>query len=135
MRRVSRMVGPINTMLQSSSRKQRSDADAAFDKLVARAERESGGSSEGDDTFLESYRVLLREVASVPTISGLGWTGMLTDIRTRMANRFRVRRLIAEHPEIADEPIDRPIIVTGLPAPRPPWRTRSSPDPKAIAPR
>lgn len=115
MRRVSRMVGPVNAMMQSSSRKQRSDADAAFDKLVARAEQESGGSSAGDEAFLEEYRTLLREVATVPTISGLGWTGMLTDLRTRMANRFRVRRLIAEHPEIADEPIDRPIIVTGLP--------------------
>ncbi|GAB3226188.1 sulfotransferase [Glycomyces halotolerans] len=109
------MVGPINSMLQPSSKRQRSDPDAVFEKTVRQAEADSGGTAAGDEAFLEDYRRLVREIASVPTISGLGWVGTLGDVRGRMTNRFRVKRLLAEHPEIADEPIEKPIIVTGLP--------------------
>lgn len=115
MRRVSRMVGPVNAMMQSSANRQRRDVDAAFDKLVRQAEEASGGTAEGDEAFLEEYRFLIREAAAVPTMSGVGWMGTTGDLRGRMTNRFRVRRLLAEHPEIAQEPIEAPIIVTGLP--------------------
>ncbi|WP_051393539.1 sulfotransferase family protein [Glycomyces arizonensis] len=109
------MVRPINAVMQPASNRQRNDVDAVFDKTVRRAEAASGGSAAGDEAFVEEYRFLMRQIAAVPTVSGLGWTGIVGDIRGRMTNRFRVRRLLAEHPEIADEPIERPIIVTGLP--------------------
>ncbi|WP_194202010.1 sulfotransferase family protein [Glycomyces albidus] len=115
MRRVSRLVVPVNAAMQSSMRRQTADVDSYFDKLVRQAERDSGGSAVGDEQFLEEYRFLLRQVAKVRTISPLGWAGFSSDLKGRMTNRFRVRRLVAEHPEILDEPIERPIVVTGMP--------------------
>jgi hypothetical protein len=109
------MVGPLNLLMQSSVSGQRGDVDAMFDKMVRQAEAASGGTAVGDEAFLEDYRYLLRQVAAVPTASPLGWTGITGDIKGRMTNRFRVRRLIAEHPEIEDEPIEAPIVVTGMP--------------------
>ncbi|WP_460497631.1 sulfotransferase family protein [Glycomyces tarimensis] len=95
--------------------RQRDHVDAMFAKAVRRAEAAAKGSAAGDEEFLEGYRYLVHQIASVPTLSGLGWMSAIGDVQGRMTNRFRVRRLIAEHPEIADEPIERPIIVTGLP--------------------
>lgn len=115
MRRVSRLVVPVNAAMQSQMRRQTADVDGFFDKLVRQAEAASGGSAAGDEEFLEGYRFLLRQVAKVRTISPLGWTGFTADLKGRMTNRFRVRRLVAEYPEILDEPIERPIVVTGMP--------------------
>ncbi|MEU6857786.1 sulfotransferase [Glycomyces sp. NPDC046736] len=105
----------MNALTQASANRQRANVDATFDKLVRQAEQASGGTAAGDDAFLEEYRFLLRQAASVRSLSGLGWTGISSDVRGRMTNRFRVRRLLSQHPEIADEPIEAPIIVTGLP--------------------
>lgn len=115
MRRVSRMVGPLNTVMQPMSNRQRGDVDALFDRIVRQAEAASGGTAAGDEAFVEEYRFLVRQVARVQSASPLGWVGITGDIRGRLTNRFRVRRLIAEHPEILDEPIERPIVVTGMP--------------------
>lgn len=115
MRRVSRMVSPINSLLQPVSARQRRDVDAVIDKTIRQAESDSGGTAAGDEAFIDDYRQLYYEIAAVPSISALGWLSAVAELRSRLANRFRVHRLIAERPEIADEPIDRPIIVTGLP--------------------
>ncbi|SDD48122.1 Sulfotransferase family protein [Glycomyces harbinensis] len=115
MRRVSRIVGPINSLMRPASDRQRGDADALFDKMIRQAEAASGGTAAGDEAFLEEYRFLVRQVARVDSASALGWMGIVGDIRGRMTNRFRVRRLIAENPAILDEPIERPIVVTGMP--------------------
>nr|BFF22464.1 hypothetical protein GCM10025732_04290 [Glycomyces mayteni] len=69
MRRVSRLVVPINATMQSSMRRQTADVDGYFDKLVRQAEAASGGSAAGDEEFLEGYRFLLRQVAKVRTMS------------------------------------------------------------------
>ncbi|HEU5127275.1 MAG TPA: sulfotransferase [Glycomyces sp.] len=115
MRRVSRMVSPLNSLLQPASARQCRDVDAVIDKTIRQAEADSGGTAAGDEAFIENYRRLYHEIAAVPTISALGWFSAVGELRSRLANRFRVRRLIAEHPEITDEPIERPVIVTGLP--------------------
>lgn len=45
----------------------------------------------------------------------MGWYAFASDVQGRLANRARVRRLIAKHPAIAAAPISRPIVVVGLP--------------------
>src|SRR5690625_4884718 len=115
MRRVSRMVRPINSLLQPVSAHQRRDVDAVIDKTIRQAESDSGGTAAGDEAFIDDYRRLYHQTAAVPSICARRSRPAVAELRSRLANRFRVHRLIAERPEITDEPIEQPVIVTGLP--------------------
>jgi hypothetical protein len=115
MRRTARWVDLANTVLAPASAKARRAPDAVFAKLLARAEADAGASAEGDETFVDGYRDLLHRFAAIDTFSFIGWNGTVGEFKLRLENRLRVRRLIAETPAIADEPIDRPIVVVGLP--------------------
>jgi hypothetical protein len=82
------------------------------DQLIANFLRRNG---HDDLAFVDDMRLLLREVAEVQRLSPLGWYSFVADIQGRLVNRARVRRIIAAHPEVAAEPIVRPIVVVGLP--------------------
>lgn len=113
MKRISAAVPVMNALLTpvSGGRKR---PDAAWRKIVAQAEANSGGTAAGSESFVENLR-LLYDCFNELKLTPLGWQGVLSEMRGRMENRFRIQRLIAEHPEIADEPIEAPIFVTGLP--------------------
>lgn len=89
--------------------------DKAFGKLVATAEAETGGRAADHERYLEDTRFVLRTWADQDYASAIGWASVLGSMQTRVTNRLRVARAIAEHPEIEDEPITAPIVVTGLP--------------------
>lgn len=115
MRRIARWVRPLNAAMSSALSRAVRDPDAAFEKLVGKAEQGAGFGADTDADFIDDFRELLHRFAAVPTISYLGWTATVTELQMRLENRLRIRRLIAESPEIAAEPIDRPIVVVGLP--------------------
>lgn len=87
----------------------RRDAERLMEKMLHR------GGIHDDLAFTDTMRFLLREVAKVERLSALGWYSFVSDIEGRLRNRARVRRLLAAHPAIEDEPIVRPIVVVGLP--------------------
>lgn len=89
--------------------------DRAFDKLIATAEAETGGKAADHEQYLADARFVLRAWADQDYASALGWASVLGALQSRTTNRFRVARAIAEHPEIEEEPITAPIVVTGLP--------------------
>lgn len=115
MRRTARWLTAVNALSAPRVRAQRNRVDQVFDKMVHRAEERSESDSSVAAEFVESYRFLLHEVAKHDTLSMVGWQGFTDDLTRRMTNHLRVERLIADHPEIAKEPIDRPIVVVGLP--------------------
>ncbi|THV33632.1 sulfotransferase family protein [Glycomyces buryatensis] len=115
MRRVARWVRPLNAAMTPALSRALRNPDAVFDRVVAKAEQASGMSAGQDPDFTEDFRQLLHRFADVPTISYMGWMGTVTEMGMRLENRLRIRRLHTENPEIANEPIDRPIIVVGLP--------------------
>ncbi|MFG2575873.1 sulfotransferase family protein [Streptomyces sp. NPDC048481] len=84
--------------------------DRVFDRLSARA-----GMAPGDEEFTEEFRFLLRHWARDENLTPVGWWSAQGHVRRHLANRARVRRLIAEHPGIAREPVERPVFVAGLP--------------------
>lgn len=90
-------------------------ADAAMDRIVARAEQETGESRERHEQFIEDLRAIMRVWTGQDHTSPIGWKGVVDQVQSRVVNRFRTARAIAEHPEIEDEPIADPIVVTGLP--------------------
>lgn len=98
-----------NLLLRPGFRSRRSP-DRAFDRLLAEA-----GQAEGDERFTDDFRFLLRCWADAENLTPMGWLSAQGHVGRHLANRARIRRLIAEHPEIAAEPVERPVFVVGLP--------------------
>lgn len=84
--------------------------DQVFDRLLADA-----GQAERDESFVDDFRFLLRCWAGAENLTPVGWASARAHVRGQLANRARIRRLIAEHPAIEREPIERPVFVVGLP--------------------
>ncbi len=82
----------------------------AFDRLVADA-----GQEPGDEKFVDDFRSLLCAWARDENLTPVGWMSAQGHVRRHLANRARVLRLIAERPAIAQEPIEKPVFVVGLP--------------------
>jgi hypothetical protein len=114
MRRKSMTTSVLNVLLQPTMTGLR-DPDKAFDAIVAKAERSTGGDRAAVGEFLDGMRVLNRRFTESPRLSPMGWQSVQGDLRLRIENRLRVQRLVTEHPEIAAEPIEKPVFIVGLP--------------------
>ncbi|MGY1497192.1 sulfotransferase family protein [Streptomyces sp. QTS52] len=88
----------------------RRDPDRVFDRIAGKA-----GRADGDEWFVDGFRPLLAEWAADEELSPVGWQSAQAHVRRHLTNRARVRRLIAEHPAIAQEPVGKPVFVVGLP--------------------
>ncbi|WP_330348225.1 sulfotransferase family protein [Streptomyces sp. NBC_00582] len=86
----------------------RRSPDRVFDRLAA-----SAGPVEA--VFSAEFRFLLRHWARDEHLTPVGWWSAQGHVRRHLTNRARVRRLLAEHPGIAREPVERPVFVVGLP--------------------
>jgi hypothetical protein len=85
------------------------------DAMMEAAEQRSGLSSWGDRGFEERFAVLC---ASLRDEGGLSPVGVATSFEMfvqMLVNRLRVEDLVAAHPEIEAIPVERPIVICGLP--------------------
>ena len=85
--------------------------DAVCEAAVAR----TGLDDFGPDDFRERLDVWLSEMDADPERTGLGRMMMFGDCTRYASNRLRIRDLLQAHPEILDIPIEKPVIVIGLP--------------------
>ncbi|MCH7229974.1 sulfotransferase [Glycomyces sp. L485] len=113
MRRISAITPVVNAALAPLTIGRR-DPDRAFDRLLDQAVKASGGTAVGDEVFIEDFRFLLRDFAAVEGLTSIGWLSAIGDIRSRLENRLRIRRLHATLP-LRFGVIERPIVVVGLP--------------------
>lgn len=111
MSRTTRTSNVLNTVLGPVLRGHRNH-DAAWAKAVEQAEAEIGGE---DREFAEGLGRALASIAEEPRMTPLGYVFALGAVKGRYANRLRINRVLAEHPEVADEPITAPVFVLGLP--------------------
>jgi hypothetical protein len=86
-----------------------------FDRMIARASRGRAPLSAEYAADLDHLRLVLRAFAGFPGLSPLGWTAGQAMVGGRIRNRVVVGDLCARHPEIADEPVDAPVFVVGMP--------------------
>jgi hypothetical protein len=116
MRRTTARLRLVNTLLAPAARARR-NADRVFDRLLEtqRAAHADVALTEEDESELRHLRTFLGFVADVESLSGVGWLSVHDMVKTRIRNRFVVRRLQAEYPEIRRERIDAPVFVIGLP--------------------
>ncbi|PUB32566.1 sulfotransferase family protein [Promicromonospora sp. AC04] len=88
------------------------DPAGSWAKAVAQVEKEAGAQ---DRPFADDLGRILEGAAEIPGLSPLGWFLISNEVKGKYANRLRVGRVLAEHPQVADEPITAPVFVCGLP--------------------
>ncbi|GAA1853901.1 sulfotransferase [Myceligenerans crystallogenes] len=108
------MLRMMNVLLRPGMRT-RNDPDAAFDKLLATAQRGRAPLGDDDLAALEPLRLLLRANAANPDLSPFGWRTVQEGVQSRILNRVVVRDLQRTHPDVKDQPVPAPIFVIGLP--------------------
>jgi hypothetical protein len=84
--------------------------DRVFDRILA-----GTGQAEGDREFVDGFRQLLGWWAEAEDLTPVGWAAAQAHVRRHLLNRATIRQLLAEHPGIEREPLDRPVFVVGLP--------------------
>lgn len=89
--------------------------DLTVDAVCAAAVAATGLDDFGPGDFRDRLDVQLAEMDADPERTGLGRMLMFNDSVRYASNRLRIRSLLAEHPEILDIEITRPVIVIGLP--------------------
>ncbi|MEU5155969.1 sulfotransferase [Glycomyces sp. NPDC021274] len=115
MERVSPWLKAVNSVLTPAIAGRRKKIDRLLDRAVREAEHRTGSTAHGEEAFVEDMRVLLAGYADIDGLTLTGWVGVQQEVTDRLENRLRIRKLHALSPEIADEPISRPIVVTGVP--------------------
>lgn len=73
------------------------------------------GPDADDRAFIDDLGFLLQSFARVPGLTPIGWTVQLHSAEQRLENRLRIKRIHAQHPLVAAEPIERPLFIIGLP--------------------
>lgn len=92
------------------------DIQLSGDALIDSARAETGLHDLGADAaFDERVTVLLRALDHEAGLSVFGRLTTSVQLGQLVANRLLIADLLARHPEIAEIPIDRPIIIAGLP--------------------
>lgn len=115
MERVSPWLKAVNTVLTPAISGRRKKIDRLLERAVREAEDRTGSTAHGEDAFIADMRALLAGYADIHGLTLTGWVGVQQEVTDRLENRLRVRKLHALNPEIADEPVSRPIVVTGVP--------------------
>jgi hypothetical protein len=87
------------------------DANSLLDK----AQANTGLSDFGGDEFREPLALLLDCLETDAGLSLLGRQIARSDLLRTLENRLRMVDLFEQHPEIAEQPIERPIFVVGPP--------------------
>jgi hypothetical protein len=83
--------------------------------LLTAATERSGLNDFGDPAFRERLDVLCTALRDEAGLSDTGVAITFEQLVGNLVNRLRLEALVAEHPEIEDTEIERPIIICGLP--------------------
>lgn len=84
------------------------------DELIATACRTTGFSDFGDDHWREPFDVLLKALEEEAELHYFGRLMTRNDLLIWLQSLLGVQAAFTAHPEIAEEKIDRPVIIAGL---------------------
>src|SRR5262245_44598016 len=83
--------------------------------LMATARAETGLDDFGDETFREGLEILVRSLRDEAKLNAVGEIALPQMLVRSLSQRLHIENWYRRHPEIADEPIPRPLIGLGLP--------------------
>jgi len=85
------------------------------DHLVAAARLAAGHDDFGSDSWREGLDRYVDALGAEAALTELGMVALETQITKNLVNRLQVTAWLAEHPEVGGGPIERPLVVLGLP--------------------
>lgn len=85
------------------------------ERLMATARKQTGLSDWGEDDFLTPLTVLLDAYEKEADLSLLGRVIVQKTLERLLANRLLIQRDFTNHPEILQQPVDKPLFIIGLP--------------------
>jgi len=83
--------------------------------ILASAYQMTGLNDMGEDDWQEPLRIMLRSFEEEADLNLIGRLCSRSELLIWITSRLRIVDLVKRHPEIRDEPIEKPIFVTGLP--------------------
>jgi hypothetical protein len=84
-------------------------------ELMAAASAHTGLHDYGDRSFVEPFEQLVAAVNAGGTLDEAGRAGFAGDMIRLLGTRLAIEAAVAAHPEILDEDVSDPIVITGLP--------------------
>lgn len=85
------------------------------ESLLQAAVEQTGLKQFGDDWFREPLSVLCGSLRSEARLAPMGVVTLWVQIVQALAGRLRIEEEIRRHPEILQIPVERPIVIAGLP--------------------
>ncbi len=107
-------VGKLNALGENLGDDGRSLVSLDEADLLRTAVEATGLDDFGDSWFREPLGVLLRAFEEEAKLTLLGRLLARSDVQRILENRLRIEDYVAKHPEIHDEKLEAPIVVTGL---------------------
>ena len=83
--------------------------------LMAAASAEAKLDDYGDPGFIEPLEHFLHAAVSEANLGAMGLIGLRMDVMRLLINRLRMHDDLKRHPEIREEDVSDPIVITGLP--------------------
>lgn len=86
-----------------------------IDKLIAEAKQSTGLDNIGDDSIFQALEILVNALNGEADLHERGLQNVSRDLVNTLANRLRVEDYLSTHPELLQQPIEKPLFVFGLP--------------------
>ena len=90
-------------------------ADALVDRLLTEVAADVGLDDFGDPSFRHGLERLGAAVLATGDLNPIGHAAFEGQVKGHLANRLRVTDWHRRHPAVADEVVEAPIVITGLP--------------------
>ena len=89
--------------------------DSVVDELASRACERAGLDDFGPDTWRDGLDILIDTIESFPGTRAAGRDAVYEQYVDALWNRLRVVDYARRHPEVLEHPIERPLVIVGLP--------------------
>ena len=84
-------------------------------ELIATAQQQTGLTQLRDDSIMEALNRLVYALNSEAKLNERGAQSVEANLVAALANRMRVEDYLAGHPELLEQPVEKPLFVFGLP--------------------
>ena len=91
------------------------DDVATPDDILKIAAGRTGLTEVESDSWRDGLAIIIDEVNSSPAFTPFGRERILTDCADALGRRLQIHDYIQSHPEVLDTPVERPLVVLGMP--------------------
>ena len=88
---------------------------ATADDVLKLASQRTGLTEIDSDSWRDGLQLILDDLNNSPAFTQFGRERILDDATNALGRRLQVQGYIQEHPEVLDAPVERPLIVLGMP--------------------